>query len=140
MFWWKLIKKRIVDCNFSYNLMQPESSLFIVQCIWSLILFFFFKLLVCRFCKSIMFLQVKSCLNKESYVTFSKALGMYKKTGQLSQAVGVMAGLFTENPQDYHLFRSMFLFDLSFYLKYMYTLVRSKSETYVFLLYCLMHM
>lgn len=87
-----------------------------------------------------MFLQVKSCLNKESYVTFSKALGMYKKTGQLSQAVGVMAGLFTEKFQDYHLFRSMFLFDLSFYLKYMCTLVRSKSETYVFLLYCLMHM
>lgn len=45
-------------------------------------------------------------MDKESYVTFSKALGMYKKTGQLSQAVGVMAGLFTENPQDYHLFRS----------------------------------
>lgn len=63
---------------------------------------------------------------------------MYKKTGQLSQAVGVMAGLFTENPRDYHLFRSMSLFDLSFILKY--TLVRSKSKTYVFPLYCLMHM
>lgn len=71
-------------------------------------------------------------------MTFSKALGMYKKTGQLSQAVGVMAGLFTENPRDYHLFRSMSLFDFSFILKY--TLVRSKSKTHVFPLYCLMHM
>lgn len=55
-------------------------------------------------------LEVKSCLNKESYVTFSKALGMYKKTGQLSQAVGVMAGLFTEKFQDYHLFRKFYRF------------------------------
>ncbi|XP_078320008.1 regulator of telomere elongation helicase 1-like isoform X2 [Crassostrea virginica] len=55
-------------------------------------------------------LEVKRCLDKESYVTFSKALGMYKKTGQLSQAVGVMAGLFTENPQDYHLFRKFYRF------------------------------
>ncbi|XP_061197971.1 regulator of telomere elongation helicase 1-like [Saccostrea echinata] len=55
-------------------------------------------------------MEVKCCLSKESYMAFSKALGLYKKTGELSQAVGVMAGLFTEDPKQYHLFRKFYRF------------------------------
>ncbi|XP_056017158.1 regulator of telomere elongation helicase 1-like isoform X2 [Ostrea edulis] len=55
-------------------------------------------------------IEVKKCVSKESYLAFSKALGQYKKTGELSQAVGVMAALFTENPKHYHLFRKFYRF------------------------------
>ncbi len=44
----------------------------------------------------------------ESYKTFSKTLGNYKKTGNFTDMVTVLADIFTDDPNKYHLFRSEF--------------------------------
>ncbi|KAL3869006.1 hypothetical protein ACJMK2_041741, partial [Sinanodonta woodiana] len=52
--------------------------------------------------------EVKKVLSMESYKVFSKALLEYKKVEDLLKVVGVLADLFTNDPQNFHLFRKFF--------------------------------
>ena len=50
--------------------------------------------------------QVKKVLSLENYKLFSKTLGNYKKTGNFTEMVTFLADIFTDHPNNYHLFRS----------------------------------